>query len=462
MLTLGNIQSYVWMTTSGVSISGFNPREVLVDGTIVDGATDGVSVNLDSTELTAAIRTQTTDIIGSVNLSTTISTASSTLTEQESLLREISTLALTALDEATTSTERETLQIELEALVDELDAYTSISVSSNEDIFLDGSYEPQIFQLAPDGVEVELYLPNTQVSRLGRIAEVKGLTVSTTALTEDEGELVINGVEVDVAISADDLFSTASKSASAIAVASAINRAGTGVLAEAQATVVNLGQVSAGRFASGALMVNGVDIGAVDVEDRDASGSLVNAINQVSDSSGVTARVNTLGEFELVASSGANIVTAGADTNGGSVFQIDPGDSTYGGTVVLSSGSQINITGDAPDITGLLAGTYAVSASVATLDLSTQEAAESATRVIDAALAEIDSYQDALNTTAATLEQAIEEYLDTESEILSRAKISAEPVERNALQIRDAILSSFPEALKAQTAIDGSHILSLL
>jgi flagellin len=194
---------------------------------------------------------------------------------------------------------------------------------------LDGSFQNQSLQIGAgnevnDRISISIGSAKANALGLGGGggvgAKLTGVQVGSTALSG--GSLAINGFMVTAASS--DGVSAAYADTSGIAVANAINAVSSqsGVSAQVSATKTNTvytgfqpAGATSGDFASGAVTINGVDIGAV-VDGGGASGqgaNVVAAINAKSDLSGVTAS-HVSGKLTLTAADGRDIVIGGSAT----------------------------------------------------------------------------------------------------------------------------------------------------
>ena len=197
--------------------------------------------------------------------------------------------------------------------------------------------------------------PNTVTSTPGEAVVAGALPVLAT------DDLPINGIAIPVTSA--DGTSTSDDTASAMAVAAAINTttAQTGVTATVDATVLNLGVYTPGILAGNNFEINGVDI----VVAGSTQSALITAINAAG--ANVTATVNASNQIILTRNdadpaNGANIqVTAdgGAATATFSGFSlVIPGDQVKRGGIVLDSNFPITVAGDVPTKIGISANTY--------------------------------------------------------------------------------------------------------
>ena len=267
---------------------------------------------------------------------------------------------------------------------------------------------------------------------------------STTALSAVGMEGMSVMFNVEAATSAND-YANYNGQSSAIAKAVAINaiKGSSGVQATAQAnTVTGSGAVATGSISSGDVYINGVNLGAVSVENNDSTGALVSAINGITSSTGVSASTNTDNKLILTAADGRNItVTTKNDTIRGylnlnsSAFANST--AVFRSTVQMNDDAEIALTGTLADLydmtddftkTTATSNTISVdttSYNVAALSINTQANAEAAILTIDAALdditgirAEIGAVQNRLEFTVSNLEISSENMSAAQSRIM--------------------------------------------
>jgi flagellin len=262
--------------------------------------------------------------------------------------------------------------------------------------------------------------------------------------------LVINDIAISAARTTDDTASistTASaKAASAIAIAAAINKKTDlhGVTARAEPNVIRSEtEASFNAGSSGVINLNGVRISVSTV----TRNSVIDAINQYSGQTGVTAKVYGQG-IELVAEDGRNIVLAttsnlsasnlglsgvsiGASS---SATQVTAGNGTaFYASVSLTSERAFTVArgsegGDNFERLGFRAGLYGgndTGMKVAEIDVSTQAGASIAITAIDAALEDVMSaqarsgaYQNRLDAIVSVLSESTENLQASKSRIM--------------------------------------------
>ena len=307
-----------------------------------------------------------------------------------------------------------------------------------------------------------------------------GAVTATAALAA--GAITINGFNVG-ATAADGVSSTGDSS-SAIAVAKAINAVSgdTKVSAVVQATAVSGTAISSTAstgidvaIASGGVVINGVNIGAIAASTTigDRGSDVAAAINAVTGQTGVTATFGTDGAVALAAADGRNItvttlsaataVATGLGSGGAAV-------TTTKSSVTLSSTDSAGITigGQAEATAGLTgaltAATATAGAGVSSIDITSQAGALNALATLDAAISQIGteranlgSFQNRLNHTVSNLMQVAE----NTSAAKSRISDTDYAVE-SANLAKAQVLQQAGTAMLAQANASGQSVLSLL
>lgn len=283
------------------------------------------------------------------------------------------------------------------------------------------------------------------------------------------GDILINGVSVGPSLAQDDTSSSASNSGSAIAKAAAINRVSdqTGVTATANENRVNSGDITTAASAQ-TITINGVAVSTNFSSSDDISvkqAAIVDAINQKSGQTGVTAEVLDADSFTLVAKDGRNIVTTGGTTMSG----IAAG--TVVGSVSLESGGKIEIgtNTNSAGLTkaGLRVGEFGGAESgslLKDLDVTTVAGAEAAVKAVDNALqtitskqAELGAIQNRFENTIANLEVR-NENLNAANSRIKDADFAAE----TAALSKNQVLQQAGVSVLAQANARPQQVLSLL
>lgn len=418
-------------------------------------------------------------------------TAEGDLDQIGSNLQRIRELAVQASNASNSASDRKSINNEASQLIAEIDRVASNS-SFNGIKLLDGSFSAQGFQVGANNTANDRItfaaISSAKSSALGvgsgssYSTTAAGAAVGATALTANS--LSINGHLVGAAVS--DGVSSATSSASGIAVAAAINAISgdTGVTATVAATSV-VGTAATGfgtAIGAGDVTINGVDIGAIAIagDAIERGGQVAAAINSKTAQTGVTATFDTAtGAVALTAADGRNIeVSKTAAGTASLAVTTGLGSSTAAATVTrsavsLSSTSSAGITiadvnGNGAAASGLTVG-YAPAAAtagagVSSLDLTTAAGAQAALATLDSAINTINTtrgslgaYQNRFESTIASLNTT------TENLTASRSRIKdADFAKETANLSRAQVLQQAGTAMLAQANQSSQGVLSLL
>lgn len=235
--------------------------------------------------------------------------------------------------------------------------------------------------------------------------------------------------------------------------------------------------VGAGTLANGDLNINGVDIGPVEVQEKDANGALTDAINAKSSTTGVTASIDDNGRLVLTAEDGRDIVVNTA--NGAEDTLFDGGDTTNAtdiaaladsvktGQLTVSAQDTINFD----TLTGSIASTGATTddnvqavGTVANADVTTVDGANITIKSVDSALSQIDSFRADLGAVQNRFESTIRN-LSAVSESLSAAKSrisDADFASETANLSKNQVLQQAGISVLSQANALPQQVLSLL
>lgn len=300
-------------------------------------------------------------------------------TYKETLLQ-MKEKAVKAASDGESSDSRKALQSDINNFMKSLNKIAA-NTEFNGIKLLNGSFVNKSFQVgAYSGQTVDMSIFSVETQKVGHVTNVKGADVSagTTAAT-----LAINGQTI-----AQTTVSGTTKDGADL-VAKAINAASenSGVTATAENSVTGASVVG-GSLANGDLNINGISIGAVNFQANDNTGSLADAINAVSNKTGVSATINGNGALELTSANGENIHIT--EANGGAAKAGLTAGTNYG-SITLSSQDGISIAnGDA--VSGMNATTSS-NFTLADLNLTSKSTAQDAMTIIDNAISEISRYQ---------------------------------------------------------------------
>lgn len=298
-----------------------------------------------------------------------LSSIATTLTSMRSLALSSST----GTTSAATRTSNQTL---LQSYLTDINSVVSASTYNGISL-LDGSTPSLKIQTGVDSVDtsvIKLFSAGTSVLGKGDTIALSSQG-SSAPVALSSGDLLINGVTVGASLTTDDNYSYASKSASAIAKAAAINRvsATTNVEAKVGTTQVAGASMSTTGAASGTITINGVGIGvslnAGDTLDTNRA-AVITAINLNSGQTGVTASDggDSSRGVMLTAADGRNITLSSTVASARTGLAAD---GTYSGSFTLRSLGSSSITlasqiGKTMSNAGLVAGTYSANAAQVT------------------------------------------------------------------------------------------------
>ena len=316
-------------------------------------------------------------------------TADGALDEYENIINTIRTKSIQAASDGQNADSRSAIQNDINKLLEEAQNIATTTQFNGQQL-LDGTFTDKAFHIGAYADEtVGISIGNVKTTSIGDYASLKG-GATTGALAS--GDLVVNSMNVGAAtIDAKDQ-------------ARAINAvtATTGVTAKADTTVVG-GAVVGGAIAAGDITINGVDIPAMTIQANDADEALMNAINGLSDQTGVTASLAS-GAITLNASDGRDIIIG--EANSGAAKGGFTAATTHG-TLTLESNDAIVLSGAAVADSGHTAGTIATTGSLSAINVGTRTNAESAIKTADAALKQVDAIRSNIGSTQNQLESTI-------------------------------------------------------
>jgi flagellin len=402
-------------------------------------------------------------------------TAEGALQETSNILQRIRELSVQAANDTNSDSDRESIQAEVDQLVAEVNRIGT-TTDFNGTKILDGSFLGAKFHVGANAREtISVSVSDARASSLGRQARVDGNAVgATTGIAANN--IALNGVSIRATVAADDTVSTSQNAASAIAKAAAINDSTkfTGVRAIVNSAVdEGNGAIAGGTLDSNNnITINGKMITGIVVQQGDADDTLVNAINAVSDETGVVATKDETGALVLTAADGRNInveENGNGDTISGLTAEIT------GGSITLQSEEQITVTLRDANSDGILglggAGAnsstiYGVNSDHAldTVDVSTRDGANRSIDIVDVAIGQVSTIRAGLGAVQNRLESTINN-LATSAENLSAARSRIEDAdfaEETAKFTRNQILQQAGISVLAQANQTPQVALSLL
>jgi flagellin len=403
-----------------------------------------------------------------------IQTADGAMDTYTTILQRIRELAVQSSSDVNSDDNRASLQLEVAQQIEELNRIATTMDFNGAPLF-DGSFIGKNIQAGYDsGQTLSISVSDLRTKTIGGVAQCIGYySDSATALVQ--GGITINGVSVPPSTSDD----TGDK-------INAINSvySQTGVYARLEAAqVVGSAVIAAGSMdvTTNYITINGYTIpasGTIAVTASDGSGTLRNAINSISDKTGVEATVDSTGHLLLTASNSSDEFTVGYGGTGATTAGIA---TTSAGTTIAAAGTniagRIRLYSDSPytiagasaaqlAAIGATAGTYGIdsNSTVGNLDVSTFDTAQEAIVMVDNALrqvtesrAKLGAISNRLDNTVSNLEIASENLTSAESQIRD-----ADFATETASMTRAQILQQSGVAVLAQANTVPQYALKLL
>ena len=450
--------------------------ERLSSGLRINGAKDDAAGLSITTRFTAQIRGLNQAVRNSNDGISLAQTAEGALNETTNILQRMRELSVQAANDTNNDSDRASLQAEVDQLKAELDRIAE-TTNFNGNKILSGDFLARDLQVGANvGETLSVSIDAAGTKDLARQVRTE-TTTNVSAVTLNAGEINItyndgkNNANVRGTNAGDDSVSTTLNASSAIAKAAAINSLTetTGVRAIVGETNVSGATITAQTLdASNYLEINGEKISGFEVQANDADGSLTDAINAVSDETGVVASLDENSQLVLTAADGRNIevTVTGANTLGGLVS------GTGLGKIDLQSDDQFSIntggrgTAGASAKIGQVDGVYGVNSksSVDSVDISSRAGAVKALDTIDLALENVSASRAELGALQNRLESTINN-LSTTSENLSASRsriLDADFASETAQLSRNQIIQQAGVSILAQANQQSQVALGLL
>ncbi|CUI04980.1 Flagellin protein FlaB [Janthinobacterium sp. CG23_2] len=405
-----------------------------------------------------------------------LQTAEGSLQSTGNILQRVRELSVQSSNATNSAGDRKAIQAEVGQLLSEADRITQTSEFNGLKL-LDGSFGTATFQVgANSGQTIQATTANFRTNNYGNneASTAAPTTLATTATAYTAGSFALQGLATsNIAVTATD---------TAQSLASTINgaTANTGVTASAK-TEEALTLTAAGVYSLAVTSDNSTaanvtfTVGAA----LNASGlaSAVSSFNDVSSKTGVTAKLNSTNDgLILTNSAGNNItlannsasasVTAGAINSAGTVgttAAVATGaTSTSMGYVSMNSDKGFSVGSSGS--TAIAAGTAASLNTVSGIDVSTAKGASDALKVLDSALANVNSQRASFGALQSRFETAVTN-LESTSENLSASRSRIQDTDfasETAKLTRGQILQQAGTAMLAQANSLPNGVLSLL
>jgi flagellin len=460
------------LTNSTSSLSRSFQR--LSSGLRINGAKDDAAGLAISNRLTAQIRGLNQAVRNPNDGISLAQTAEGALGETQNILQRVRELSVQSANDTNSASDRESLQAEVEQLTAEINRIGETTTFNNNKI-LDGSFLGASFHVGANSREtITVNVADGRATSLGRQARNDGSVVSA-GVSIASGSLAVNGVSIRGTVAADDTVSTTLNDGSAVAKAAAINDSTkfTGVRA-----IVNKSEDSNNADITNGVLnsvdfikVNGETITGITVQNGDADDTLVNAINAVTDKTGVIASLNDASQLVLTAQDGRNIEVTASTVAAASITGLNS--EVTGGSITLQAERQVTINNGTANInagTGFGTGQgefiYGVNNAntVSTIDITSREGANLAIDIADVAIGQVSSIRADLGAVQNRLESTINN-LNATAENLSAARsriLDADFASETAQFTRNQIIQQAGVSVLAQANQQPQVALSLL
>ncbi|MDY0208209.1 MAG: flagellin [Pseudomonas sp.] len=366
-------------------------------------------------------------------------TAEGALQQSTNILQRMRDLSLQSANGSNSGNERQALNSEVKQLQSELNRISETTTFGGQNL-LDGSFGTKSFQVgsnANETIGVSINAASAKSVGADRLimggaayGSIKAANAGTGSLNDIDtvaGVLKItgsNGVGKDTA--------TLAATDNAKKVAEKINNQSqaTGVTADARTGVELSGLIGTGNVSMnlGNGTAAGTAIISANITDASDLTSLANAINSQSGKTGITAELtDSNGKMKLVNEAGDDIVITGFSGNTGATVALNK--VSYDGKVGTTGGTTLTLTDNSSRVRGNVqiesSGAFQVNAaaaeqvataagsavskltSIAEIDISSQDGAQNAVSVIDAAIASIDQNRASLGAIQNRFENTI-------------------------------------------------------
>ena len=483
---ISSMQAQNSVRTSGLNLS--TAMERLSSGVRINSAKDDAAGLAISTRMTASIRGISAAIRNANDGISLTQTAEGSLSQISDNLQRIRELAVQSANTGNNASDRAAMNNEATQLIAEIDRVAS-NTTYNGINLLDGTFQDQNLQVgAGNGSNdrIAISISSAKSSALGvgsNSSYATSVDGAATTAALAAGGLSINAVAVGA--TAADGVSYTDDDASGIAIAAAINAVSgsSGVTATVGETTLAAGTMTSAGFATdvaaGDVIINGVDIGAVeDAASLAERGSqMAAAINAVSDQTGVTATFDTTtGGVALSATDGRNITVTFATAVTSAITGVSgtaaSSVTTYSSVSLASSSSDGITIGDIDGVSaaasgltvGYTATTTTAGAGVSSIDLTTASGSQDALTTLDSAIntitdsrAAMGAYQNRLTASIANLETTSMNLSASRSRILD-----TDYAKETTNLAKSQIIQQAATAMLAQANQSGQSVLALL
>lgn len=397
-------------------------------------------------------------------------TAEGAMGETTTILQRMRELAVQSANATNNSGDRGAIQEEVNQLKSELDRISN-NTEFNGQRILDGSFSGASFQVGANANQtISFSIGSVKSSAIGGIAAETGSEVAGAAATDIT--ISVGGGAATTINSSAGFTGTANgqDATSAYAKAAAINDAGISGLSVTASTsgTQTVGAIGGTAGDTYNLTLNGVAVFTnQDVATALSNSALRDAINNVSDQTGVIASLNG-GDLSLVAADGRNITVTESGTGftaGTDGISVTGGDfdGALRGSLSISATDSIAIGGTVANL-GLSAAIAKDALGVNSIDVSTADGAQTAIKRLDSALSSVNSNRAAMGALQNRFESTISNLQNVAENLTSaRSRIQdADFAAETANLTKAQILQQAGTAMLAQANSVPQGVLSLL
>lgn len=479
---IGSITAQASMSKVNMEMSQAMDR--LSSGLRINSAADDAAGMAIAEKMTSQITGLNQAIRNATDGKNLIDTTEGAHQEITSMLQRLRELAVQSANDTNTSSDRAALNAETSQLITEINRVADNTTFNGMNV-LDGTFSGKQFQIGADsGQTIEVNVDSAAATEIGSNTVSSTATVTVGAALTDTAIAAGTVIDIQSTLGSAQLTSTAGQSAEELAAAINGATASTGVTADAT-TKASLSGLSAAEGVQ--FDLNGVQIGSVNIADANDLTALANAINDAAGQTGVTASMgDTDAEIILTDRSGADILITGyapdtaattltvealnADGTGtGTTANLGGTDVTAAvtGQVELSATEVFTVQSDTTTATQVAfdaASTVSDLNSVAAIDMSTQEGASSAIKVLDVALEKVSQARSELGAISNRLDSTISNLtnITVNVEAARSGVMDADFAKESSSLSKANILSQASTAMLAQANANSQNVLQLL
>ncbi|MFC3907588.1 flagellin [Legionella dresdenensis] len=441
----------------------------LSSGLRINSAKDDAAGLSISERMTAQIRGMNQAIRNANDGISLAQTAEGAMQETTNILQRMRELSIQSANSTNNSGDRQALQEEVAQLKQELDRIAN-NTEFNGQRVLDGSFTNASFQVGANANQtINFSVGSVKSSAIGNIAQQTGTEVAAAAAADITISLG-GAAATSINSSANYTGNAYQDATSAYAKAAAINDAGISGLSVQASTVgtQTVGAIGGTAADTYNLTINGVAVFTnQDVATALTNAQLRDAINGVSDQTGITASLNG-GDLTLTANDGRNIDISESGTGfiaGTDGLTVTGGDfdGVLRGNLDISAIDTIAIGGTVANL-GLSAAIAKDAVGVDTIDISTAAGAQSAILRLDSALSAVNSNRAAMGALQNRFDSTISNLANVaESLSAARSRIQDTDFAAETANLTKAqILQQAGTAMLAQANSVPQSVLKLL